>query len=230
MHAEPNPFDAMKFHENTNWFPLLAGASALFAWTGGSFAQGALGPLAYNTPAYIQFNTEVYRVPANAPEAVIHVIRTGEFRETTWIEYATRDGSASAGEHYVATRGRLEFPAGQSFLSFTVPLGPGTVSKGEKTVQLELFNPAPNAFVTQESAVLIIENPDPGLKVERSADGTLKVSWAAAFQDYIIESNSAAVGNDWKPVNFPVTIKDDRCEVAFPASDASGFFRLIKAE
>ena len=81
---------------------------------------------------------------------------------TITVDYATSDGSATAGSDYSSTNGTLTFSAGQSSKSVSVPLLDDTVDDGGETMTLTLSNPAGgNAYLAVTSATGTINNSDP---------------------------------------------------------------------
>ena len=67
--------------------------------------------------------------------------RTGGTASGVTVDYATSDGTASAGADYAPTTGTLTFGAGTTSQSFTVPIVNDTSAEGDETVNLTLSNP-----------------------------------------------------------------------------------------
>src|SRR5205814_2244145 len=62
----------------------------------------------------LQFNVNALRVNENVGTATITVMRTLGTTGTVTIDYATSDGTATAGSDYVATIGTLTFAQGET--------------------------------------------------------------------------------------------------------------------
>ena len=75
------------------------------------------------------------------------------------VDYATSDGSARAGEDYVAASGTLRFEAGESSQTIAVGLLDDAHDEGEETFTLALSN-ASGAWLEDGEATGTIENAD----------------------------------------------------------------------
>ncbi|MGI9213079.1 MAG: Calx-beta domain-containing protein, partial [Methylococcaceae bacterium] len=75
------------------------------------------------------------------------------------VEYQTADGTATAGQDYVATRGQLTFAAGETRKTVAVDIRGDTLIEPDETVQVSLFNPQ-NATLGTSSAGVTIRNDD----------------------------------------------------------------------
>src|SRR5439155_24224243 len=92
--------------------------------------------------------------------ATITVVRTGgtagcplplgpapSCADATLVRFQTADGTATAGVNYTATDIQVEFGAGETTKSVTVPLQSDGVVGGTKTVSLTLLTPLPTGFM-----------------------------------------------------------------------------------
>ena len=79
---------------------------------------------------------------------------------TLTVDYATSDGTATAGEDYTATSGTLTFEAGESSKTIEVTVLDDFHDEGEETLTLRLSNPS-GGRVTDGEATGTIENRDP---------------------------------------------------------------------
>ena len=79
---------------------------------------------------------------------------------TVTVDYATRDGTAAAGEDYTFTRGTLSFAAGELEKTVSVPILDDAVDEGEEVFTLKLTNPR-GAAIGDGEATGTIENSDP---------------------------------------------------------------------
>jgi large repetitive protein len=82
----------------------------------------------------VEFGSVLYSGLESAGEVLVTVIRRGGTASAVTVEVATEDGSAVAGTHYEAVAGTLTFAAGQTSITFAVPLlddgAPGSRSLG----------------------------------------------------------------------------------------------------
>ena len=88
---------------------------------------------------------------------------------TVSVDYATADGSATAGEDYTATSGTLTFAAGETTKTVSVPLLDDVVNDGGETFTLTLSNPS-GAWIEDGEATGTIENDD-----------AMPAAWTARF-------------------------------------------------
>ena len=88
---------------------------------------------------------------------------------TITVDYATSNGTATAGQDYTATSGTLSFSPGDTAKTVTVPVLNDAIDDGIETMTLTLSN-ASNARIADGSATGTIENSDP-----------LQQAWIARF-------------------------------------------------
>ena len=88
---------------------------------------------------------------------------------TVTVDYATSNGSATAGADYTATSGTLTFTPGDAAKSISVPILDDAIDDGVETMTLTLSS-ATNARIADATATGTIENSDP-----------LQKAWIARF-------------------------------------------------
>ena len=86
------------------------------------------------------------------------------------VDYATSDGTATAGADYTATSGTLTFAAGETAKTVNVPVLDDALSEGEETFTLTLSNAA-GARIVDGEATGTIANDDPLQKIWLSRFG-----------------------------------------------------------
>ena len=79
---------------------------------------------------------------------------------TVTVDYATADGTATAGSDYTATSGTLTFAAGETEKAISVPVLDDGHDEGSETLTLTLSNPS-GAYLADGSATGTINNSDP---------------------------------------------------------------------
>ncbi len=99
-----------------------------------------------DSPDPIQFETASYSVDEGEGGIVIQVSRSSNQGEAT-VDYATSNGSATAGQDYSATSGTLIFTPGQTIASFTVPVLEDSLVEGDETLSLNLTHPGNGAML-----------------------------------------------------------------------------------
>ncbi|MDB6125895.1 MAG: hypothetical protein JWQ71_4888 [Pedosphaera sp.] len=102
--------------------------------------------------------------------AIISVVRLGSTIGTASVNFATSDGTATAGLRYVGTNGVLTFLDGEASKVFTVPIINNNQVDGAQTVNLTLFNPTNNAqLLIPSNSVLTIVDDDAGFSFSSAA-------------------------------------------------------------
>ena len=99
------------------------------------------------------------------------------------VDYATRDGTAKAGEDYTATRGTLTFAVGDMEKTVEVPILDDALDEGEETFTLKL-TAASGAAIDDGEATGTIENSDP-----------LQKMWLSRFGRTVADHVTAAVAD-----------------------------------
>ena len=103
-------------------------------------------------------------------------------REVT-VNYATRDGTATAGEDYTFTRGTLTFAVGDTEKTVEVPILDDALDEGAETFTLKLMN-ATGARIDDGEATGTIENSDP-----------LQTMWLSRFGRTVADHVTGAVSD-----------------------------------
>jgi glucose/arabinose dehydrogenase len=112
-------------------------------------------------PATLQFSGATYGVSESGPTATITVTRTGGSSGAVSVNYATSNGTATAGSDYTAASGTLNLADGETSKTFTVPITNDTAVEGDETVNLTLSNPTGGATLGgQSTATLTIQDDD----------------------------------------------------------------------
>src|SRR5262249_42554006 len=102
-------------------------------------------------PGTLQFGTSAYTVNENQGTATITVTPTGGSDIPVSVNYATSDGTATAGSDYTASSGTLNFAVGETSKTFTVPIIDDTTVEGDETVNLMLSNPTGGATLGSQA-------------------------------------------------------------------------------
>ncbi len=89
----------------------------------------------------LQFSSQTYSVIEDAGNVVITVNRVDGATNTVTVDFATSNGTASAGSDYTATSGTLTFNQGETSKSFSIPILNDNDVEGDETINLTLSNP-----------------------------------------------------------------------------------------
>ena len=116
--------------------------------------ETVLGP-----PGLSVADARVHEGPGATVDFAVTLARAS--RATVQVDYATSDGTATAGEDYELTSGTLEFAPGETERTVPVPVLDDGHDEGEETFLLTLSNPTGgNAWLKDATAVGTIENSD----------------------------------------------------------------------
>ena len=109
------------------------------------------------------------------PTAAVAVNRTGDVSSSTSIDYATIDGTATAGSDYTATTGTLTFAPGELSKTITVPIVDDHLYEaGSETFSVVLSNPTGGAILNTSATVVTIVDNDSQPAIQLSS--TLRAS------------------------------------------------------
>ena len=81
------------------------------------------------------------------------------------VAYATRDGTATAGLDYVAARGTLTFPAGETSRTLRISVLDDAFEEPRETMTLTLSNPSPGTRIDDGVATGTIDNQDTMMQI-----------------------------------------------------------------
>lgn len=155
---------------------------------------------------------------SSANSAVFTVTLAGTSAQTVTVNYATADGTATAGNDYLAKSGSLTFPPGAATRTVSVSITPDAVVEPNETFTLNLSNPL-NAVIAKGVGIGTIVNDDvpevPTLSidsvsvVEGSGSGTpvarFTVTLSAASAQNVVVSYRTVSGTAVSPGDFTST-------------------------
>src|SRR5439155_1656151 len=108
-------------------------------------------------PGVVEFAAPAVNAGEDAPRAVVPVIRRGGSDREQTVEFATRDGSALAGEDYDGAKGTLHFAPGERSQFLSVPLHRDSMAEDGETFEVVLSAPGGGAVLgAQTNAVVTI--------------------------------------------------------------------------
>jgi hypothetical protein len=151
----------------------------------------------------LQFSAPTYSVGEAGGTATITVTRTGGSGGAVSVNYATSNGTATAGADYTAASGTLSWANGDTApKTFTVGISPDTIQENDETVNLGLGGATGGATLgSQKTAVLTIVDDDnpivinsisPSSICQGGPDFTLTVDGSGFDSGSIVQINGAA--------------------------------------
>ncbi len=120
---------------------LTSGSSSSSSSAGGAAAAGGT----------FAFTAAGYGTTENAGTTAVTVNRTGTTGAAATVDFATVNGSASAGTHYESNGGTLSFAAGETNKTFSLRVTDNATADGNKTFNLELRAPTGGAVLGSPS-------------------------------------------------------------------------------
>jgi hypothetical protein len=139
---------------------------------------------------------------------------------TVTVNYATADGTATAGSDYQATSGTLTFTPGQTTQTILVPFINDTTDEPSETFFVNLTNATNGTILDNQGQGTITDNDNPptlsindvsvaeGNSGTTAADFTVTLSAASAFTvtvNYATADNSATAASDYQSASGTLT-------------------------
>ena len=144
------------------------------------------------------------------------------------FNYATSNGTATAGSDYTSTSGSLTISAGQTSATFSVPILADSTDENNETATLTLSN-ATNSTFSDDTATLTIADDDsaPTLSIadvttsnETASNATFTVSLSQASAkdisfNYATSNGTATAGSDYTSTSGSLTISAGQTSATF---------------
>ncbi len=142
----------------------------------------------------LALSSSTYSVDENAGTVTVTVNRSGGLASGVGVNYATSNGTATAGSDYTATSGTLTFNGGETSKTFTVPITNDSLVEGNERFNVALSSPTGGGSVgTPSSAIITIvdddvtltiesENPSSGVAIDVYLEGVYQESPSTTFQ------------------------------------------------
>ena len=142
----------------------------------------------------VHFTIKTFTVNETAGTATVSVVRTGGNTGAVTVEYATSDGTATAGSDYTQSTGTLSFATKETSKTFTIPIGDDSATEGSETVNITLTNPTGGAVLrSPDTAVLtIVDNETPS---SSGAASSVVVQHEIKFSahSYAVQENAGSI-------------------------------------
>lgn len=118
----------------------------------------------------LQFTNVTFTVIEGVRNAVIGVKRSGPTKGAITVQYATSDGTATAGSDYTSRTGTLSFSSGSTLKTITIPILNDTAAEGDETFTVTLSNPSDGVLLGENDTITVtIQDNDPGAPLTRRA-------------------------------------------------------------
>jgi len=179
-------------------------------------------PLVSIPPTVSIGNVTVTEGNTGSVNAVFTVSLSAASGQTVTVQYATANGTATAGSDYTATSGTLTFTAGQVSQTITVPVLGDTAIESTETFVVNLSNPVNATLGVSQGVGTILDNdapPPPALSINDvtvtegntgSVGAVFTVSLPAASTQtvtvqYATANGTATAGSDYTAASGTLT-------------------------
>src|SRR5439155_7091022 len=102
-----------------------------------------------------QLSAATYSVNESGGTATVTVTRTGGSTGAVTVQFATSDGTATAGADYTDSDQTLTFNDGQTSRDVTIPISDDSLNEANETVNLSLSNPTGGAALASPSTAVL---------------------------------------------------------------------------
>jgi len=165
-------------------------------------------------PGTLSLSAATYSANESSVTRTIVVNRTGGSFGTVQVNYATSDGSATAGQDYTAQSGTLTFLNGEVVKTFDIPINNDTLDENDETVLIGLSFPTNGSFISAPATAVmtIIDNDAPpvisidDVSHEEGNLGTTQFSFRVSLStasglpvsvDYVTTQGTATASSDY---------------------------------
>jgi hypothetical protein len=215
-----------------NSIPLLSLAASIFAISTPlhTRADGGLHAYGYDTPAYIDFEFSEISTEPGDKTVSINLNRTGDFRQSTTIEYATEEITAVEGRDYKGAGGTITFQPGEGYKTITIDLLPNPSSETNRSFRVKLTGSNNYTVLMRDSVTISLPDGETALSlpaklaVTAGSNGTILLSWQGEHQ--VLERSSNPASGEWEAVPCTPVATNGRFEVSQAAGGLFYAFRL----
>lgn len=185
----------------------------------------------YDTPSYIDFELTSYSVAENASTFSITLIRQGDFRRYSNVDFATSEDTASAGDDFKPAGGTIVFGPGETRKFIQITVLTDDLAEESESFNLELSNPDPNSIVFQTSVPISIEDVPPApatprLDITVASAARIQLAWDQTDTTYQLERCTTACEGAWEPVPDQPELVEGRFNVLQSVDGPHYFYRL----
>jgi len=186
--------------------------------------------------AVLGFSASEYSVDEDGTLVTITVTRSGSTSGNKSVDYATGDGTATAGSDYTPASGTLTFAGTDTSKTFDVLISDDSSVEGDETVTVTLSGPTGGAALGTSTATLTVEDDDAvvthertvGLRLRRHlrARGTVSVEDggpSACVSGVRVKIQKRRSSGGWRTVKTKTTNNDGVFRASLP--DKRGRYR-----
>ena len=197
------------------------------------FALVVSAPAQQVQRADVGFELYYYEVAADQPHIKLFFTCGRQDEYEIEVTYETLDGTAKAGQDYVATSGSFIFPAGSPTRTreIQVQLMPREERTVDRTFFVKLNAGFPAEVSRSRGEVPVTITDLPVLNFAKWNDEEVSLSWRASATNFVLEA-SASLTNEWVPVSGETTKTQfyPSQSLRLPLDSGNRFFRLRDPE
>ena len=185
----------------------------------------------YETPAFVDIDRSEYRVNESEGTVSITLVRSGDFRQTTTVDYQTMELEATEGSDYKGTGGTITFRPGEGYKQITVQITADDSSEPSESFNFELTGCGPNTVLGRAWASVWIEDApsagpvQPKIEIASAPNGQILLTWESTRACDLERSANPANGS-WEPVTCNPVAEGNRFQVTQPLGGTIYFYRL----
>jgi Calx-beta domain-containing protein len=186
----------------------------------GAPASGVVTILDDDPAGDVQFDVVSYEGGETDGHATVTVERVGGRSGTVTVDYATSDGTATAGSDYTATNGTLTFNPGDTTETFDIPITwDGQAEGADETVNLTLFNPSGGSDIAANGGAVLYIADDGASGPTRFTADSYSVDETAGMVTITVTRTGGSLGG---PVSVDYTTGDGTAAAGSDYTAASG--------
>lgn len=179
---------------------------------------------------YFFMSSVYYAEPADTNATITLGFHPGNPSWTGSVGFSTGDGTAISNRDYTAVSSTVWFN-GPAPKTVNVPVRPSR-SPADRIVRLGLTKISSNSIITAGAATLVLRGaPYPTLAIISGTSNTIRLSWPAAYTNYVVESSASlqSAPKQWSPMN-PPSQTNDEFVVEGKVGEQKRFFRLRRTQ
>ena len=198
-----------------------------------------------NVPPSVQFDAASHAAAEGGASVVLTVTRTLNAGPAVSVNYATANGTATAGSDYTAASGTLNFAAGEVSKTITMSILDDAAVEGAETFHVTLSSPTGGALLGPASTttVTISDNdtcsyqlsatsrnsPAAGESVTVNVTAPVGCAWTAASNSGFVAVTDGATGSGNGSVTFSVAANNSTAPRAGTLTVAGQTFNVAQA-
>jgi PKD repeat protein len=182
------------------------------------------------TKPALRFGAAIYSIAENVGSATLQVLLSEAATVPVTVQYATSNGTATAGSDYTAANNTLTFAPGETSKNIAVTILPDTLDENDETVNLALTGPVNAVLGAPANGVLTITDDDdpPAVRFgaatftvdEDAGSAPIAVALSAPSAlpitvNYATGNGSATAGNDYTAVSNTLTFSPGETTKSF---------------